>query len=238
MGLGGARWCTEHNRNECRHRRKRGQGPCHASAIRGTDGCKIHVGMSTAAARVKGEAEVQAAKSVAHVTDPAAWSLSASPTIDYRLTVLSVLQMSAARMAFYSELLRRQVESEGLEAQPVGEDTSSADASGLIGFRYGAAGKDGIVYVQSEEVRALVALEASERDRVIQFSKVAHGMGISDRLTNLAERWSEVMASKLTLMFGELGLDAGQQALIPGLIAKHMTVVDLDAIGGSVTEAA
>jgi len=40
----GARWCEEHGRMECRHKRSKGRGQCHGAAITGLDSCRMHAG--------------------------------------------------------------------------------------------------------------------------------------------------------------------------------------------------
>lgn len=162
-----------------------------------------------------------------------AWNaMGAAPDIDYRMAVLGVLQMTWLRLATYSELLRRQVVAEGevTEAEIFDPDEGDPKTSGLIGYRYGAAGKDGRIYAQSEEVRALVALESAERDRVVRFAKAAHDMGISERLTSLAERWGDLVAGRISAILGELDLTPEQQARVPVLIQRHLGAIDTDSM--------
>lgn len=216
---GKARWCDEHRRLECTKGRTKGRGTCHQAAVRGTNGCKNHSGYSLAVLKAKGEAAITA------------WNpLSRSaPTVDASAAVLSVLQMSYLRLGVYSDLLRRQVAVEGDQADnPATED--EPNASGLIGYRYGAAGKDGVVYVQSEEVRALVALEAAERDRVVKYAKTAHDMGISDRLTQMAEQWGDIVAGRVSLLLSALNLTPEQTERVPELIQLHLGSIDMTAI--------
>lgn len=169
-------------------------------------------------AKAKGEARITA------------WSaIGAHPNgkpLDAGMAVLGVLQMSWLRLAAYSELLRRQVATEGTEHDDPAEE-GQPSASGLIGYRYGAAGKDGSVYVQSEEVRALVALEATERDRVVRYAKTAHDMGVSERLTNLAERWGDVVAGRISALIADLDLTPEQMAKVPALIQAHLGSIDV-----------
>ncbi len=224
---GNARWCDPHDRLECVKNRSKGRGPCHGPAIKGLDTCRTHSGYRSPVARAKGEARITA------------WSALGRPTggqpLDAGMAVLGMLQMTWLRAAAYGELLRQQVvtdeppepDRDGLQAGASVTDT------GLIGYRYGAAGKDGTIYAVSEEVRALVALEASERDRVVKFAKTAHDMGISDRLTNLAEKWGDVVASRITLILAGLDLTPEQEALIPALIQTHLSSIDMTTTGGS-----
>ena len=174
--------------------------------------------------------EVAIAQGEAVIT---AWNATGgAANIDYRMAVLGVLQMTWLRLAAYGELLRQQTVTEGVKADSSEEDQPKA--SGLIGFRYGAAGSSGTIYVQSEEVRALVALEAAERDRVVKYSKTAHDMGISERLTNLAEKWGDMVAGRISAMLADprLQLSAEQNAVVPALLQDHLGSIDVESIGG------
>ena len=212
---------------ECVKRRSRGRGPCHGAAVRGTDACTTHAGTTLEVARAKGEARITA------------WSAVGQPAggqpLDAGMAVLGMLQMTWLRAAAYGELLRQQVVNE----EPPEPDRDGLEpgtevvSSGLIGYRYGAAGKDGNIYAVSEEVRALVALEAAERDRVVRFAKVAHDMGISERLTNLAEKWGDIVAGRITLILAGLNLTPEQEALVPGLIQAHLAQIEVNSIGGT-----
>lgn len=216
---GRAKWCDEHRRLECTKNRTKGRGSCHQAAIRGTDACQNHSGYKRDTQKARGQAIITA------------WNphSPAAPTVDASSAVLSVLQMSYLRLGVYSDLLRRQIAVEGTQADDPGTE-DQPDASGLIGYRYGAAGKDGIVYVQSEEVRALVVLEAAERDRVVKYAKTAHDMGISDKLTAMAEQWGDIVVMRLMKIIDALGLTAAQAALVPELVQLHLGSIDMTAI--------
>jgi hypothetical protein len=220
---GGARWCEEHQRLECVKDRSRGRGPCHEPAIRGTKLGRIHSGVKAEVAKAAGQAKITA------------WSAlgSNADSVDYRMAVLAVLQMSWLRLAAYSELLRQQVVKEMPEPDREGFIPGEAvNSNGLIGYRYGAAGKDGHIFAQSEEVRALVVLESAERDRVVKYAKTAHDMGISDRLTSLAEKWGDVVATRITSMLDALELTPEQTERVPALLQTHLGSIDMGAMGG------
>jgi hypothetical protein len=223
---GNARWCEDegHHRLECTKSRSKGRGPCHGPAIRGLDTCKIHSGHQRAVARAKGEARITA------------WSAIGRPAgghqLDSGMAVLGMLQMTWLRAAAYGELLRQQVSKDGTSEVRV-DGGNAGDTSGLIGYRYGAAGRDGNIYAVSEEARALVALEASERDRVVKYAKTAHDMGISERLTNLAERWGDVVATRITLILDGLELTPEQEARVAPLIQAHLSQIDMVTTGGT-----
>lgn len=238
---GQARWCTRcrfEGRMECT-RQKRTGGPCHSPAIRGTNACGTHGGRSRQELIARGDLAImgamQQAKEVVKVGPElriTAWSAEGSleGAIDYRMAVLKILQMSWLRLHDYSEKLRRQVEK--ASTPPPGEPSiedlfEGPDMGGLIGHRYGAAGKDGIIYAQNEEIRALVQLEAQERDRIIMYAQVAHKMGIDDRLTDLAERWADSVVTQINAMFDVLGLSAEQKQQLPTLIESYLGSVDI-----------
>lgn len=221
---GGARWCEQHQRLECTKNRSHQRGQCHQAARRGTDACRLHSGKRAAQHVVEGEARIRITAFNPHGEDV---------TIDASTAVMTVLQMSYLRLGMYSEMLRQQIAAEGQVADDPNE-VDRPNASGLIGFRYGAAGKDGVVYVQSEEVRALVTLEATERDRVVKYAKTAHDMGISSQLISLAERWGDVVAGKISLMLEELGLTEDQARMVPMLLTTHLGNLDMAALGDGI----
>lgn len=215
---GGARYCEEHGRLECTKNRTKGRGVCHQAAVRGTDACRNHSGYSLEVAKVQGEARITA------------WNPHGQTVaMDASSAVLAVLQMTYLRLGMYADLLRRQVATEGDTAGDL-QETDTPEASGLIGHRYGMGGKDGITYVVAEEVRALVSLEAAERDRVVKYAKTAHDMGISDQLVSLAERWGDVVAGRIATMLDALELTEGQAAMVPALLQLHLGSIDMTAL--------
>lgn len=217
---GGARWCNlpEHNRLECTKARRQGRGECHGPAIRGTDTCKIHAGFKRDVARARGKATITAWSALGQAADGEGVNSSAA--------VLGMLQQSWMRAHLYGRLLQDQVVRDGTTEADV-EAGRAGDVNGLIGYRFGAAGKDGTIYAVSEEARALVALESAERDRVVKYAKVAHDMGISDRMINLAEKWGDVVVTRLVLIIEGLNLNPDQQALVPTLVQAHLGSIEL-----------
>ncbi len=215
---GGAKWCDTHGRLECVKNKSRGRGPCHGPAIKGTHTCPVHAGTTRAVAMVKGHARINA------------WSAMGRPAegegVDSSAAVLGMLQQSWLRAHLYGQLLQAQAAKDGTgEAGVTGGDPG--DTSGLIGYRYGAAGKDGNIYAVSEEARALVALEASERDRVVKYAKTAHDMGISDRMIGMAERWGDQVVNRLMVILAGLALTSEQEAMVPALIQAHLGSIEL-----------
>lgn len=216
---GGARWCDTHRRMECTKNRTKGRGPCHKPATRGTNSCDNHSGHTRELAHALGDARLEA------------WSpMGQQQGVDAGAAVLGVLRMTWHRLAWVTERLRRQVVADGgalLDGQ--GEEVAEGETiKGLIGHRYGMGGKDGILYVQTEELRALVQLEAAERDRVVKYAKVAHDMGISERMTSVAERWTEIVATRVSLVLEGLELTPEQAVKVPSLLHTHLGSIDID----------
>ena len=220
----GARWCQDHERLECTKNRSKGRGACHAAAVRGLDACTTHAGHSREVAKAKGEARLNA------------WSAMGRPAegqgIDASAAVLGMLQQSWLRAAMYSELLRQQATKDAHQPSDGFDPDDPGSASGLIGYRFGAAGKDGNIYAVSEEARALVGLEAAERDRVVKYAKTAHDMGISDRLTAMAEQWGGQVIRQIVIILGALNLTPEQEAMVPDLIQAHLGSIELTGVGG------
>lgn len=214
---GNARWCEQHHRMEC-SKIKKTREQCHAAAVRGTDGCTTHGGYKRDVLKVKGQATISA------------WSAigEAAKGIDAGTAVLGMLQQSWLRAAAYSELLRQQVVKDGLVASPEQHDPENiTNSDGLIGYRYGAAGKDGNIFAVSEDVRALVVLEAQERDRVVKFAETAHKMGISSRMISLAERWGDLVITRIMVVMDLLELTPEQEAKVPMLIQAHLGQIEI-----------
>jgi hypothetical protein len=220
-----ARWCEQHGRLECVKGLRRREGPCHGPAIKGLDCCRKHTGTKSVVAKAKAEANISAWTAIG--------KMPGGVDIDAGMAVLGMLQMTWLRAAAYGELLRQQVADQVPEPDPDGFNPhEQAKPNGLIGYQYAAAGKDGNIYASSEAVRALVVLEASERDRVVKYAETAHKMGISDRLTSLAERWGDVVAGRISLILEGLDLSPEQEAIVPQLIQMHLASIDMTTMGG------
>jgi hypothetical protein len=176
--------------------------------------------VSKEVAKVKGETRISAWSAIGVAAE--------GQGIDSSAAVLGMLQQTWLRANLYGQLLERQVRIDGTdEADVDAGDTSGKN--GLIGYRYGAAGKDGNIYAVSEEARALVMLEAAERDRVVKYAKTAHDMGISDKMIGLAERWGDAVVSRIMIILAGLQLTPDQEAMVPALIRAHLGSIELGA---------
>lgn len=232
--VGGARWCPEHGRFECKAQRKHGAGDCHAIAIDGTSYCRMHAGVSLEVAKAQGQARITAFS-----------ALGATPSIEPGYAVLASLHLSWLRLHLYAGLLEEQVDHDGNAAyrgEPLNFTDGAADdqpapegVAGLIGHTY-AADKGAGIFAASEAVRALVGLEAQERDRVVRFAKVAHDMGIAEREVKLAESQGQLLASVVRNILGDLTLTPEQLEQAPGVIQRRFreaAVGELETAGGA-----
>ena len=207
MNDAGARWCDQHKRYECTKRSKRRPGDhCHASAIRGTDACRIHGGQSTAVMKAKGAAlsAWRAVPGVQEVTPSEA--------------VMQMLQVSWARFHLYAGLLEQQVaDAQGEGGTGLGDDPELGPGAGLIGHTRSGV-KDIGIFATGEAARGLTLLEEKERDRTVRYAKTAHDMGIADREIRLAESQGALLAGAITRILDALELSPSQRALVPSVV--------------------
>lgn len=229
---GGARWCEEHGRFECTKQRTKQRGDCHQAAVAGTAVCVNHGGQPTDLLKAQGQARITAFS-----------ALGASPSIEPGAAVLASLHMSWLRVHLYARLLEEQVEADGaygpgglssavgVTAGGVERQVSADGVGGLIGHTYSADKMAGI-FAASEARRALVDLEAQERDRCVRYAKTAHDMGIAEREVRLAEKQGELLASVIRNVLGDLDLTAEQQGRVPDVVGRHLrAVAELEAGG-------
>jgi hypothetical protein len=197
----------------------------------------MHAGMPSDVARARGAAVITAFSVLGGV-----------PSVEPGYAVLASLHLSWLRLHLYAGLLEEQVGAEqdepvggwdedGEEGYPrgVAGQPSAAGVAGLIGHTY-AADKVAGIFASGEAVRALVTLEAQERDRVVRFAKVAHDMGIAEREVKLAELQGALLASVVRNILGDLELTAEQQELAPGVIQRRFreaAVGELEQAGGA-----
>lgn len=229
--LGGARWCEEHERYECTKNRTKREGRCHQAAVAGTSACPHHGGQSLEVLKAQGQARITAFSALGGV-----------PSIHPGEAVLASLHMSWLRVHLYARLLEEQIAAAREEAELRGESFTDGAAdvqpsaeglAGLIGHTF-AADKMAGIFASGEAVRALVTLEAQERDRAVRYAKVAHDMGIAEREVKLAEQQGQLLAMVINNVLGDLSLTAEQQALVPTVVqARLMEATQLEVTGGA-----
>jgi hypothetical protein len=91
------RWCEQHERWECTKPRKAGRGPCHGSAVTGSDRCRMHLGEPSAPAIAAAKLEQEAARLL--------YQRDATPVTD----PLSALQKLAGRAAAWEDIIGEKV---------------------------------------------------------------------------------------------------------------------------------
>lgn len=167
-----------------------------------------------------------------------AWSaMTGRPTVDPGLAVLAALHMSWLRLHVYSGLLEQQLKGEPgvtfLRSSQGGprvirgyadDQPAPEGVDGLIGHTYSADKQAGI-FASGEAVRALVTLEAQERDRVVRYAKTAHDMGIAEREVRLAERQGQILANVIRGVLNDIDLTQEQMDRAPAAIQRHLRAV-------------
>jgi hypothetical protein len=80
----------------------------------------------------------------------------------------------------------------------------------------------------SFDARVLLRMFDDERERVARIAKMALDAGVQERQVRLAERYGEMLANLLMTIFGdpELALTTKQERVLPGLLRRHLVVVD------------
>jgi hypothetical protein len=128
--------------------------------------------------------------------------------------LLRLVTTSAIRVQRYAEELERQVEAAGtLQSALIGKIT--------------VIDVDGKTRIGGEYVRALVRLEAEERDRLANFSAKAIAAGLAERQVRVAERQGSLLAELLRQVIGDptLGLSDDQRAAFPNAIRRHLALL-------------
>ena len=123
--------------------------------------------------------------------------------------LLRLVSQSARRVERYSALLAEAYEAaerlkQAQDAQQLvtdGSDVTNASreqaamdlerifnlggVAALVGYKYGAAGKEGDIYATGEAIRGLAELEAEERDRCANFAGKAINAGLQAEVNEI-----------------------------------------------------
>jgi hypothetical protein len=213
---------------------------CAATVVAGTRACPRHSGTTLVKAKAKG----------AVVLELRNWGLG-DTTVDPGEAMLRLVSQSAARVDFYSGLLREAYdaaerlrlaeqppESDLLEAETARLDLerimNTGGVSVLIGHTYAGTQTSGVI-ATGEAIRGLAKLEADERDRLANFASKAVAAGLAERMTRLAEKQGAMLAAVIAGVVGALGLDPKDPqvaAVIQAQIGK-LAGVDPRVIEGS-----
>ena len=101
---------------------------------------------------------------------------------------------------------------------------TTGGVSAIIGHTYSSTQTGGI-YATGEAVRALVIIEAQERDRAARFAKLALDAGIAERQVRIAERQGAILEQVLIGVLDELGLTDAQLDTVPDRIERHLALL-------------
>lgn len=203
----GRRWCDEHSRWECKHPRKDGK-PCHGHPpMDGTGSCRMHVGMTAAQARAKGE-EFRARLYTSDAVD-----------MDPAEALLWEIGHSAAHVAD----LRAEVRALAAEPGPDGQP-----GSGLFYGTYRELWRDG--ELAERELRPgihpkLRAYDA-ERDHLVKTAAAARTTGALEAQVNVARALGAGVHALLTAIFTDLELAQWQWDRVPQVVPARLAEFD------------
>lgn len=96
-------------------------------------------------------------------------------TLSPRMAMILMLHATWLRWSEYAALLEQQMldpTNSALAGEP------STESAGLVGHTWAMDPKSSEVYATGEQVRALAALEAEERERVMKFARQCHDAGL------------------------------------------------------------
>jgi hypothetical protein len=142
-----------------------------------------------------------------------------------------LVAVSVARAEFYGELLAEQFEQDRARAERADREHlapgvdpdpgSMADpTAGLIGFTYAtnvlgpARDQEIELTATGEEVRALVRLEAEERDRAAKLIEKAVKMGVQLQQVEVIRSYAATISAALQGVVGELGLSMRSEPVL------------------------
>lgn len=186
----------------CSRLRQRDRQPCRAFAVRDSDppSCRKHIGR--AATAVRAERAVRDAV--------LAWGLG-DTTVDPGELLLRLVTQAAIRAdAYAAELHHIVAEHEG--------DLRKA----LTGNTYTVT-PEGDSVKTGEYIRAMTALESSERDRAASFAAKAVAAGLAERQMRIVESQAALAAQFVNAVLGEFGLAGTPEAT--AAINRHLTLI-------------
>lgn len=103
-------------------------------------------------------------------------------------------------------------------------------SSGLVGHNYSAV-KDIGIFATGENIRALVQLEQTERDRCAKLAEMAHKMGIAERQIRMAETEGAALVGMLRRILDRLQLTDEQRALVATVAPEELRRLrELDSV--------
>lgn len=204
--------------------------PCQRYPLQGLNACRRHIGIPPAKARAKSEVRMAVL----------AWDLS-TPTVDPGEALLRLLTVTYARAQSLADLLQRAYEAAERLAQAelataaAGSDLThdarlalaqvlaTGGVAALVGRTRAGDGKGGTVET-GEQIRALAALEQSERKLAADLAAKAVAAGIAERQVRLAERQADMMISVLTASLRALGLDPDDARVVQVVEAQMLAL--------------
>lgn len=213
--------------------------PCRNWCIPGADWCRRHLPKEKGYQRVLAEGVV--------VKEISEWGLRPGDYPDPGELFLQLIAQSSRRVQRYAELLGQAVELAARAAGPVDQAVlqqlglfdpnlpgssikavedifAQGQLAGLTAPTYELDVEGARVKV-GEQIRALVKLEAEERERLATWCQKAIAAGLEERRVRLAEAAGANLAAVIRAFTAELGLSEGQRELVPDALRRAVAVV-------------
>lgn len=184
------------------HSKLSGGKLCGSPAVAGTDLCGAHAGVSRRKHRANGAVRLAVLN----------WGLG-DVCADPGEVLLRLVTQSAARAEQYAAVVGKIV------AAHDGDYEKALTASTYTVDEAGKPTKTG------EYIRAMVRLEAEERDRCAGFAAKAVAAGLAERSVRIAEQQGALLASVIQAILDDLKLTDEQRALVADVVPRHLRAI-------------
>jgi P27 family predicted phage terminase small subunit len=211
----GRRWCDQHHRDECKHQRKAGRGPCHSPhVIPGTGSCRMHAGKSADRAREDGRV------ALARVYG------AALPDIDPVSALLEEVRRSAGHVAALAALVA-EVEAQAPDGTPAGQ-------GGLwAGVTREVEGPGGIIERERRPgYHVVLRAYNEERDHLVRACAAAKTAGAQQEAVDMARALGAGFGRLLDAIFAALELSEYQRGLVAERVPPLLREYDPEAGSG------
>lgn len=220
--VGAARWCERHARPECTHHKRRcghrkdqpppPGGCCHEQAVRGTDACYHHAGVSLDTARARGAAAMLRLYAAPLEVSPAEG-------------LLDEVRWSAGHVAALRAEVQRLAGTVPGQPGPGGTVTESDTAPQTGSLFWGAARvtvRDGELaeVVEQAGPHAVLAAYDAERAHFARVCKAALDAGAQQQAIDLARVLGADVGRLIDAVIDRLELDPRQRALVPVVVPE------------------
>jgi hypothetical protein len=195
------RWCEEHGRRECVHNRSRARGQCHGPAVKGSDGCRMHLGEQ--AGPVIAEAVMTMAARKAVITYGLPRDISPTDAL------LEEVRYTAGHVAWLREKVAE------LEERDLVWGVTEKSKKKATEF-------PGTDVTRAAKPNVWLQLYQAERKHLVDVTKAAISAGIEERRVKLAEQHGQLLNGVIKRILARLSLSPEQSALLPLVVPEEL----------------